>query len=59
MRVNRLGRVLVAGLVLSVAGSACSGSDDDADGGASSTTVVGSPTTASTGPALAPTAADA
>ncbi|HRA33678.1 MAG TPA: imelysin family protein [Acidimicrobiales bacterium] len=59
MRVNRLGRVLVAGLVLSVAGSACSGSDDDADGGASSTTVVGSSTTASTGPALALTAADA
>lgn len=59
MRVNRFGRVLVAGLALSVAGTACSGSDDDESGTATTTAVADSSTTAAPGPALVLTAEDA
>lgn len=59
MKVNRFGRVLVAGLALSVAGTACSGGDDEAGDGTTTTAVADSSTTAATGPALALTAEDA
>ena len=59
MRVNRLGRVLVAGLVLAGAGSARPGRDGGAGGGAPPPPPVRPSTPGSTGPALALTAADA
>jgi putative iron-regulated protein len=58
MRVNRLGRVLAVGLALSVAGTACSGSDDEAGDG-TTTTAAGSTTTTAAASPLEFTAADA